>query len=751
MPSDTVDLVFPLGGVNKQLAFQSSLQKPYTCSDAMNVWPRDPIAGRMRGGSRPGLKLAMAGELGGPVHMLANVRTVEGTTADAIVSASDTFGSQLTPPRWTASTSPHDSIAINRSSTLMTPVDGRVRLAVEEDSTFGDLIFQDIEQDTSENYTVRLEVGPTIAFDTLLDVAPEGRYVIHLGLHNTNPEPWQNCVTIINDYPDGSTSRLTIAEYTNGVAGTLVTSSGARETRNNPPRVHINGNTVTAYMYENGPSVAFTTSGSLAGRRIAFGMYHNEVVGVYKYHTCEAFSVSYSGTTRRASRNIVVSIGGKSAAAGPKIDCKFEDTPGTLVAAGTTLEDDDSTEITNANGHELIAAQSLGKLYIAGEANESTAKEIWSFDPTGTGTLDDVGGVNSVNYASWPAPQNCQHLAVWRNRLCVVDRTDEQNIKFAKVGAPLDWQYGTIPVGTATQLNTTGIDAGELAEPVNALIAHSDDFLIIGCANSLYLLQGDPTMSGQINRLSSSIGIVSLQAWARGPDGETVFLSNDGIYALAAGPNSYPQSVSREKLPRELQDVDVVNNRILMEYDVRNRGVFIGITPINEGGGTYFWFDWEFRGFWPMSFSSAHEPMSLVFRDADSPDDRRLLFGCRDGKIRAFHDSYVDDDGTLFDTHILIGPIMLGGGGYYDGMLREVIGQLGISSGQVTCEVLVGKSAEDALGAKPVSPLRLTAGKNKTIRPCRRGNAAFIKLSSSDRWALENLTIVRERLGKQRL
>jgi hypothetical protein len=510
--------------------------------------------------------------------------------------------------------------------------------------------------------------------------------------------------------------------------------------------------------------------GAAAGRRVGFGITGaKELLGLNKHlRRVDWFRMEWTGDAPTGNRNVVVVAGGQNASAthSGEIDLQYEDTPN-VFAAPTESGTGTQASITNTNIRHLQAAELLGRLYIVGEDSNETGTQndadatkdvgapIWQFNPSGTGSLV---ALNTSTDASYPyvsglVPGNCSTIAAWRNRICVSSRDDPQNVFMSRSGIPGDWSYASIPVGSAIKFNTTGIDAGVLGEPVNALVAHSDDYLVLGCFTSLYLLRGDPTVGGQIDRLSSNIGIVAPQAWARGPNGETVFLSTDGLYSLPAGVMAYPQSISRERLPNELRDIDVTNFRVMMAYDVRNRGVFIGLTPNLGSGGTYWWFDWEFRGFWPMHFDPSFEPTSLVYRNADSALDQRLLFGCRDGNIRAMDDAAFSDDGFDYDTELLMGPIALGGGGYSDGLLLEIIGQTGTGSGDITCAVQVGNSIESARNATPRAPFTFRAGKNLTHRPRLRGNTAFLKLSSSggSPWAFENLTITREKLGKQRL
>ncbi len=58
MPSRTLDLEFPLGGLDRRPAFQK--QRPFTTPHAVNVRPEGTLEKRLRGGSRPGLVKSFA-------------------------------------------------------------------------------------------------------------------------------------------------------------------------------------------------------------------------------------------------------------------------------------------------------------------------------------------------------------------------------------------------------------------------------------------------------------------------------------------------------------------------------------------------------------------------------------------------------------------------------------------------------------------------------------------------------------------
>lgn len=83
-------LQFPAGGVARRLAYQ--YQSPFTCYDALNVWPDDAISGRERGGSRPGLELAYSTDMGSLSNLISMIRWSNSGTMTNTLVASGTNG-----------------------------------------------------------------------------------------------------------------------------------------------------------------------------------------------------------------------------------------------------------------------------------------------------------------------------------------------------------------------------------------------------------------------------------------------------------------------------------------------------------------------------------------------------------------------------------------------------------------------------------------------------------------------------------
>jgi len=719
----TIDIQPPLGGVNSRYGFQA--QPPYTTPRALNVWPRDLLEGRMRGGSRPGLAKAFPAGVTGPVHLLANVRVIEGTAASTQTQFlrdfnTPSFGSEFTDASWKSGSGNSQMQLLDGYAFVTASIVPEIALPD------GGKVLVDLQQSTSLVYTLTVSILPDWSPDVNLG-SPTGVYSLFARMDNTSPLVTLNGVLVEADF-SSSPPLLRMTSYNGGVATVYTAISGNSFSGAVSLVLDVTGDVCQASS--NGATITRTLVNAAFGRRAGFGIAVTQRPSQNRRYRLDYFRVDYTGSAPSADRNVIVAAGGTNAGASTTVDLRFEDNPNALVTPTTHA-------IPNAAARQLQAVELLGKLYVVGE------DASWSFNPSGAGILS---GLSITDVST-----GCIAIAAWRTRLCVVPRADQQNIYMSKAGSdPPTWVYAALPVGSAIKLNTSGIDTGALAEPINALIAHSNDYLLVGLLNSLHLLRGDPTYGGQLDRLSSSIGIVAPQAWARGPNGETVILSQDGLYGIPAE-IGFPQSVSREVLPQELRDVDVKQNRILMAYDVRNRGVFIGITPIIGSGGKYFWLDWEGRGFWPMEFNPSHETTALCYRNADASTDQRILLGCRDGHIRTFNDAAFNDDGVPFKTELLLGPIALGGTGYDEGMVVEIIGELGDGSATIQGELWVGRSAENAYKNPRKFAFPLRAGKNRTYNPQLSGNACFVMLRGDSPWATEKLCMVRERLGKQLL
>lgn len=345
-------------------------------------------------------------------------------------------------------------------------------------------------------------------------------------------------------------------------------------------------------------------------------------------------------------------------------------------------------------------------------------------------------------------PVGCKIAAIWQDRLVLSgDPENPGDVFMSKQGDPKNWSEDdtlTSPVFGDSSTNS------RVGKPVTALIPFVRDYLVIGTKDSINVLRGNPISGAQIDSISRVVGIVDKHAWCMTPENVLIVLTGDGLYAI--GPDAaIAMPMSRDKLPQELSNLDTMNSDVQLAFDVRRNGIAIAITPTTTGTSLYYWFDWTTKSYWPETYHNDHQPTAMVVHQSANETTPILIYGGRDGYLRKFSDESIDDDGTAFTSHVLIGPIQLGGSGYGAGMLREIVGQLSTLSGTVTCEIQVGDSIESAYLATPRNAFTLRGGKSLSNFPRLRGNVCFLKLSTTNRWALEQLSTIRERFGKQRL
>lgn len=353
------------------------------------------------------------------------------------------------------------------------------------------------------------------------------------------------------------------------------------------------------------------------------------------------------------------------------------------------------------------------------------------------------------------APAGCRLVALYRDRIVYAGSDVNPHIWYmSRQGDPDDWDYTQEDSGAAIFAQSS--TAGQLAEPITALIAHGDECLIIGAYNSLWIIRGDPGFGGTLDQLSRKVGIVGPHAWCRTPDDMCIFLSADGLYVMAAGCAGFPVSLSRERLPDELLCLTPEREVVSLEFDSHARGVHIMVTRLDSSEPAHWWFDWEAKSFWRVGLQRTHDPFSQHERVVwdNCPI---VLQGGRDGYIRYFNrDVEVDDGDNEISSYCLIGPFHLDRQGFMEGVLTELQGTIGENSGPVTWSVKAGGSSEKATNAADrESGDWNDPSLNYNSRPRVRGVSACVKLAnksgSKRAWFIERVIATVLSAGRKRV
>lgn len=251
-------------------------------------------------------------------------------------------------------------------------------------------------------------------------------------------------------------------------------------------------------------------------------------------------------------------------------------------------------------------------------------------------------------------------ICTWRSRIVLSGlSSDPHNWFMSKLGDPLNWDYGATTSETMAVAGNNS-NAGKCADIINTLIPFNDDLLIFGGDHTIHQMTNDPMAGGRIDRLSDGIGMAFGQTWCKDPMGVIYFFgSRGGLYAIA--PNNPPTLLSGP-LKRTLMDVDLSTNVVKLVYDDENEAVMIYITPLAGGLTTNFVYDVRQKAWWKDTFidDDLNVTATHVF-DGDDPDDRVVLLGCLDGRIRRIDGSTAWDDETLsheIESYVWFGPYM---------------------------------------------------------------------------------------------
>lgn len=459
--------------------------------------------------------------------------------------------------------------------------------------------------------------------------------------------------------------------------------------------------------------------------------------------------------------------------------------------------------VTLRTDQALTAASVLQKVYIAGD--NTANNKVACYNPA----TDTLAGITE---SAGTQPTKCSIVANWRERLVLAEDAANPHLWYMSAsGDPTNWDYSATGAGAA--VSATDMVNGELGQPIRAVIPFQRS-IVFGCTTAIYVLHGDPLMGGQVIRTSQRIGIVGRRAWCQDPEGNTWFLSWDGVYMIPYGALSFePVCVSRNRLPVELTNTDYSQYEISMAYDVQHRGIHLflsnavninpqpqirpgdqiytlingqaqNITPyyvaeeqadaqirakasqsLAQNQSSHWWISRESStakdvAFWPVAYQYTHDPIctwELRAFTAASPTDSLVLLGSRDGNVRIHDRQYSRDDDFDIPAYIDFGPYELGKPGH-DGKLLDLVPTTAAGSGTVNLAVRVGNSAEDAFNDSSAftSYSYRTAGPQHVVKPRARGNAACLRFSGGDSnpstaWALEEVLVRHQSAGRRRL
>ena len=241
-------------------------------------------------------------------------------------------------------------------------------------------------------------------------------------------------------------------------------------------------------------------------------------------------------------------------------------------------------------------------------------------------------------------PTEAYLIARYRGRIVLSGHPDYPHQWWmSRIGFPFDHLFtNNDPL---TGLKGNNIDAGEIGDIVKALIPYGDDYMIMGAASSIHLMDGDPGYGGSIDELDNTTGIFGPHAWCKDSKGNLYFWGANGIYKMEGG-RSRPQNISEGSLPSLVKDwnVDVASHRIVLSYDPFEHGIIVSKTTMATGVNLNYFFDLKTQGFYPENYPVAAAITCGHNYDADAAGTRGIIVGGWDGYIRRFDPDTKDDD-----------------------------------------------------------------------------------------------------------
>lgn len=772
-------ILFPIAGLNRSGAYRQ--QPPYSSADMMNVRGTATLEGRERGGSRPGLVYSHIDDIGGEVRMLSLMTLA---LSDGFTTWSDTFAGTSLAEAWTQADWA-EAVPLILPSSLA---------AIDTDTAEGEVVLDALTIDTAQDYTVEIFLSPWGG-------EWHGDYRLYLRLDNAAPAYATEGV-LVELVATGDTGAYTasLKSYT-GEAETETDTADDTISSVYPGWLSavVSGNDVTVYWC--GTQILSGTVDAHAGSRVGFGMECTVDGGICM---ANVFRVQYysSGTVPITRSMLIASADGDLFTEGPygrmtvvASDLSVrDDVPVMAVQSGQDLFIADYGDLrTTGTDGVIAAAPNDNRLSAAGVANwtainidshsdvvvvsngtGSVADGTYGISATAAGylTLDENIGAGTCAYriervpkvydpsagtfviyeaTTGQVPTGCPLVTRYLDRIVLAGAEIAPHAWYmSRQSGEYDFDYSQEDSQRA--IAGTASEAGVPGDPVTALVAHSDDYLIFGCKTSIWRMAGDPAFGGSLDALSRTVGIIGPTAWCLGPTGELVFLSLNGLYILQPGGNSYPVPVSDSVLPTEFKNLNADTLTISLEYDVQDRGVHIFLTPDSSNERTHWWFDWDNKTYWPLTLASDHEPTATCAMQATAIEESGAVLGCRDGKLRRFSELAGNDCGTSFTSYIVIGPIPLAQDAFV-GTVLAMDAVLAEDSSDVTWSLHPSLTFEGSISVSSSDTGTWSEGLNATNRPACRGQACTLKVTgiSGKRWAFEQAVAFVKDAGRRRI
>lgn len=405
----------------------------------------------------------------------------------------------------------------------------------------------------------------------------------------------------------------------------------------------------------------------------------------------------------------------------------------------------------------------LAAVTAEGSASPADAEIVWTLlfnkvymvDGTSTLVIDPIKRTIKPLVASRgvvPASGACRVAATFRGRLVLGGAQENRPGGFlSAVGQPDNFDLGFGSEATRAR-SFTAADAGQPSEGIRALIPFSDDYMLIGCDTSIWVLEGDPGAGGVVQNVSYQTGIIGPRAFCFSETGVMFFLGSGGLCVMK-GTRVY-EPVGSRRLGGLIDRMNINATRIMMVYDPVCQAVHIFLTPKNGDRGTHAVYLVSEDAFWLDELPAGFDPLCVAQLPGSSLKDRRYVMGSADGYLRRPSEVF-SDDGEAMTAYLRFPPIEIGDG-MSRAMAREIQATLGASSGPVDWAWITADSCE-SIGSVSTAEARISgewsgSGYQEPVG-MREGGAAHQlvvgRTSSEGRYRIARLVAMFEPLGRR--
>ena len=326
---------------------------------------------------------------------------------------------------------------------------------------------------------------------------------------------------------------------------------------------------------------------------------------------------------------------------------------------------------------------------------------------------------------------------------------------------PFDFLY----VAGDAQSPVAGNDAdcGEVGDIVKVAIPYSDDYLVYGCANELWVMSGDAAFGGELNPIDTTTGILGDRAWCWDDKNNLYMMCTAGLLRIPKGFQQI-ENLTMSLWPDFVEDLafNASTHRLILAFNPEKFGIHIFKTTLATGVCSGWWYDLRTEGLFPDAIPTVMGIYCSTYYQTEDPTYRKLLVGCADAYIKSFDDDTKNDDGTAITSYVGFAPLALSTHPRKDGIIKNIdlVSGIGdVDSDDVTCTVHVARTAAQIIkklddgDAAAFTKVFMAPNWNKSNLDRRsvRGQWGAIVLTNSalaGSWSMERLIVDSKEIGR---